>query len=74
MPVKACLTIANFNNPPGSRMPENAKRELVRILAGRNIPLIENDIFGEIHFNAHRPPAAIQRLGKMVVQTSAFSS
>jgi DNA-binding transcriptional MocR family regulator len=58
MPVKACLVIANFNNPLGSRIPDAAKQELVKMLADRGIPLIENDIFGEIHFDAHRPATA----------------
>ena len=58
MPVKACLVISNFNNPLGSRIADDAKRDLVHLLAGRNIPLIENDIFGEIHYAAHRPVVA----------------
>lgn len=74
MPVKACLVIANHNNPLGSRIPEEAKRELVRLLAGRGIPLIENDIYGEIHFDAHRPSTAksYDRDG-MVLLCSSFS-
>jgi len=57
-PVSACLVVSNFNNPLGSCMPDNNKRELVRLLAQRDIPLIENDIFGEIHFDERRPSVA----------------
>ena len=57
-PVAACIVISNFSNPLGSRVPEEAKKELVRILAKQNIPLIENNIFGEIYFGAKRPGVA----------------
>ena len=57
-PVRACLVISNFNNPLGSCMPDDAKQALVEMLAGYEIPLIENDIFGEIYFNDRRPSVA----------------
>jgi DNA-binding transcriptional MocR family regulator len=57
-PVSACLVVSNFNNPLGSCMPDDNKRELVELLARRQIPLIENDIFGEIHFQDRRPSVA----------------
>ena len=55
--VSACL-ITNFNNPLGSCMGDEDRRELVELLAEHEIPLIENDIFGEIHFDEQRPPVA----------------
>ena len=69
MPIKACLVIANHNNPLGSRIPDAAKEELVAMLAEREIPLIENDIYGEIHFDAHRPTAvkAFDRKGLVLL-------
>jgi DNA-binding transcriptional MocR family regulator len=56
--VSACLVVSNFNNPLGSCMPDENKRELVELLAAHDIPLIENDIFGEIHFGERRPAVA----------------
>ena len=53
--VKACLLIPNFNNPLGSRMPDDAKRRLVDLLAERDVALIEDDIFGDLGFSPHRP-------------------
>jgi DNA-binding transcriptional MocR family regulator len=47
-PVAACLFIPNFNNPLGSLMPEANKRKLVEMLAARNVPLIEDDIYGDL--------------------------
>jgi DNA-binding transcriptional MocR family regulator len=56
--VKACLVISNFNNPLGSCLPGDHKRELVAMLAEHGVPLIENDIFGEIYFGESRPSVA----------------
>ena len=56
--IQACIVISNFNNPLGSCIPDEKKRALVTLLSDRNIPLIENDIFGDIHFTEKRPLAA----------------
>ena len=53
--VKACVFIANFNNPLGYLMPDDAKRNLVELLNAANIPIIEDDIYGELYFAASRP-------------------
>lgn len=72
--VKACLLSPNFNNPLGSCMPEENKERLVRILEQHNIPLIEDDIYGDISFAAPRPKAAkaYDRSGN-VLMCSSFS-
>jgi DNA-binding transcriptional MocR family regulator len=57
-PVRACLVIANFNNPLGSVMPDERKEELVRLLRAHEIPLIEDDVYGDLGFGTHRPSAA----------------
>jgi DNA-binding transcriptional MocR family regulator len=72
--VKACMVISNFNNPLGSCIPDERKRELVHLLGEREIPLIENDIFGEIYFGESRPAVAkaYDRRG-LVMLCSSFS-
>jgi DNA-binding transcriptional MocR family regulator len=55
VPVKACLFVPNFNNPSGSCMPDEHKRKLVELITKYNIPLIEDDIYGELYFGRHRP-------------------
>jgi DNA-binding transcriptional MocR family regulator len=57
-PIKAVLVIANFNNPLGSCIPDEKKKELVELLAVHGIPLIENDVSGEIYFTDKRPQVA----------------
>jgi DNA-binding transcriptional MocR family regulator len=73
-PVHACLVISNFNNPFGSCMPDDKKKELVRILAGHDIPLIENDVYGDLGFSYDRPRVA-KRYDKkgLVILCSSFS-
>lgn len=53
--VKACLFVPNFNNPLGSCMPDESKRKLVDMLQEREIPLIEDEIYGEMYFGRVRP-------------------
>ncbi|HEY1270166.1 MAG TPA: PLP-dependent aminotransferase family protein [Candidatus Binatia bacterium] len=57
-PVKACLLVLNFNNPLGSCVPDSNKKELVKLLARREIPLIEDDIYGDLSFRPTRPKTA----------------
>ena len=73
-PVRACVVISNFNNPLGSCIPTERKKELVDLLAGYEIPLIENDIFGEMYFDEQRPVTAkaYDRKG-LVMLCSSFS-
>lgn len=72
--IKACLFVTNFNNPLGSCMPESHKRELVDILAKQQIPLIEDDIYGELYFGKARP-GTCKRYDKqgLVLYCSSFS-
>ncbi len=53
--IKACVVVPNFSNPLGSCMPEENKKKLVDIISKHNIPLIEDDIYGELYFGKTRP-------------------
>jgi DNA-binding transcriptional MocR family regulator len=53
--IKACLFTPSFNNPMGSCMPDILKKQLVEMLAEHDIPLIEDDVFGECYFGDSRP-------------------
>jgi DNA-binding transcriptional MocR family regulator len=72
--VKACLFMTNFHNPMGSCMPGDKKKKLVEILTQRGIPLIEDDIYGDLHHGAARPKVAkaFDRKG-IVLLCSSFS-
>lgn len=72
--IKACLVIANCHNPLGSCMPDENKKELVALLARQRIPLIEDDIFGDLYPGSIRLKAlkAFDRKG-WVLYCSSFS-
>jgi DNA-binding transcriptional MocR family regulator len=57
-PVRAVLVVTNFSNPLGTVMPDGNKQELVELLTRAEVPLIEDDIYGDLHFGALRPRAA----------------
>lgn len=56
--VKACWFMPNFQNPLGALMPLENKRKLVHLLSQKGIPLIEDDVYGELYFGVRRPPPA----------------
>lgn len=53
--VAACLLVANFSNPLGCLMPDSEKKRLADLMAARQIPIIEDDVFGGLHYGAQRP-------------------
>ncbi|OQP57755.1 transcriptional regulator [Niastella vici] len=53
--IDLCLLVPNFNTPLGSCMPDENKKEVVQLLAKHNIPLIEDDIYGDLYFGNQRP-------------------
>lgn len=56
--VKACIVISNFNNPLGSRMTDDGKQQLVTLLETFQVPLIEDDIYGDLSYSDERPSVA----------------
>ncbi|MDH6170887.1 DNA-binding transcriptional MocR family regulator [Variovorax boronicumulans] len=53
--VRACVLASSFSNPLGCTMPEENKRAVLRLLARHRVPLIEDDVYGDIHFGEERP-------------------
>ena len=53
--INLCLLVPNFNTPLGSCMPDEHKKEVVQLLAKHHIPLIEDDIYGDLFFGSQRP-------------------
>lgn len=54
-PVRACWFMTSFQNPLGALMPDEHRRELVQLLAERDVPLIEDDVYAELYFGSRRP-------------------
>ena len=53
--INLCLLVPNFNTPLGSCMPDEHKKEVVTLLSKHGIPLIEDDIYGDLYFGTQRP-------------------
>jgi DNA-binding transcriptional MocR family regulator len=72
--VTACIFISNYQNPLGFALPAGEKAELVQLLNNAEIPVIEDDIYGEMHFGEKRPATLKQfdRKG-LVLYCSSFS-
>ncbi|MBP0589228.1 PLP-dependent aminotransferase family protein [Paraburkholderia sp. LEh10] len=73
-PIRACWFMTNYQNPTGATMPLERKKALVELLARHEVPLIEDDVYGELHFQADYPLPAIafDRKG-LVMHCSSFS-
>jgi DNA-binding transcriptional MocR family regulator len=56
--LAAVVATPSFSNPLGSCMPDAAKERMVRLLAARGVPLIEDDAYGDLAFGPTRPRAA----------------
>jgi DNA-binding transcriptional MocR family regulator len=54
-PIRAVVCVPNFSNPLGSCMPDERKKALVQMITAHEIPLIEDDIYGELYFGKSRP-------------------
>ena len=72
--VAACWFMPSFQNPLGALMPTPQRQALVALLARHRVPLIEDDVYGELHAGLRRPlPAkAFDRDGG-VLHCASFS-
>lgn len=53
--LAACLLVSNFSNPFGGMMPDEHKKAAVQLMEKYNVPLIEDDIYGDLYFGDRRP-------------------
>ncbi len=72
--VQACLLVPNVNNPLGCIMPDENKKRLAAIVSRYGIPLIEDDVYGDLCFVAERPwPVKAYDTSGHVLLCSSFS-
>lgn len=73
-PIKALLCMLNFQNPLGSLVPDDARRKLVDLLRKHQVPLIEDDVYAELHFGQHRPlPSKSLDTDGLIMHVSSFA-
>lgn len=72
--IAAMVLIPNFNNPLGSLMLEENRVALLELAGRRRIPIIEDDIYGDLQFEGTRPRClkALDREG-LVILCGSFS-
>lgn len=71
---KACWLMTNFQNPLGSLLADDKKQALVTLLTKYQVPLIEDDVYGELYFGDKRPiPAKAFDTEGLVMHCSSFS-
>jgi DNA-binding transcriptional MocR family regulator len=72
--IKAILCLANFNNPDGLSISDDNKKAMALLSARLKVPIIEDDIYTDLHFSERRPLSikAFDKAG-WVMLCSSFS-
>ncbi len=72
--IKACLLNSNFQNPLGSVISKQNKTKIMKIIEHHNIPIIEDDIYGDLFYEDTRPITfkSMDKKG-LVLYCSSFS-
>lgn len=71
--VAACLISANAQNPLGFCMPADRKERLVELASHYDIPIIENDVWGDTCFAGDSLPVKAWDRDGLVIYCSSFS-
>jgi DNA-binding transcriptional MocR family regulator len=54
--VAACVLCPTYGNPLGHCMPDEKKKRLAALLERAGVPLVEDDVYGDLSFDHRRPP------------------
>ena len=67
--IAAVIAMPNAQNPLGFTMSDENKKRLVKMLDKRGVPLIEDDVYGDLYYGDQRPlPAkAFDRTGNVML-------
>lgn len=72
--ITACLFSSAFNNPLGCLTSETKKTQVLDLLNKHRIPLVEDDVYGDIYFGKERPrPYSAMDQAKRVIYCASFS-
>lgn len=72
--VAACVFSTTLGNPLGVTMPDRDRVRLLEVLAQHDVPLIEDDVYGDLRFDGQRPmPAQFLGTGARILTCGSFS-
>jgi len=72
--IACCIVNPNCQNPLGFIMPDSHKKKLLELLNEADIPIIENDVCGDLFFGEYRPnPIKKWDTNNTVLYCSSFS-
>ncbi|MEJ2487443.1 MAG: PLP-dependent aminotransferase family protein [Anaerolineales bacterium] len=57
---KLLYLLPNFHNPMGTTVPEDRRREIIEICHQHQVPIIEDDPYGQLRFEGHHIPPAVK--------------
>jgi DNA-binding transcriptional MocR family regulator len=74
LPIKACWFMSGLQNPLGASMNEAKKAALYNLLEQHQVPLIEDDVYAELHYGTTQPQP-VKRLDRtgLVMHCGSFS-
>ncbi len=74
LPIKACWFMSSLQNPLGASMSETKKQALYELLVEHQVPLIEDDVYAELHYGA-QPPRPLKSFDDagLVMHCGSFS-
>lgn len=74
LPIKACWLMSSFHNPLGASISDEKKSQVYKLLAEHDVPLIEDDVYGELYFGA-KPPKPVKTFDQkgLVMHCGSFS-
>ena len=54
---KFIYVLATYHNPTGTQLSLDRRKDLIDIASSRNIPLFEDNCYGDVHYDGDKPPA-----------------
>ncbi|OLU21151.1 GntR family transcriptional regulator [Pseudomonas sp. PA1(2017)] len=74
LPIKACWFMSSLQNPLGASMSDTKKAALYELLQRHQVPLIEDDVYAELHYGA-QPPKPVKSFDRegLVMHCGSFS-
>jgi 2-aminoadipate transaminase len=70
---KLIYTVSNFQNPTGISMSVERRRALVDLAVQYDIPIVDDNPYGEVHFTPNRVPTIKSYGGDAVIAVGSFS-